>query len=178
MQIIRKYVLLLICVFTSLSLCAVSVPAEDESDIVDEHYSFSVKIGDVDAGYMISIEGIGLDVSIIESPIENSLLTKLKPDRIEPGRITLKKRFLDDSPLNDWIKSVLQGNIEQYRKNMTITLIGHDGGSESSRVVQRWRFYRCFPSSWEMSPFIAGSNNELTEEIVVACEWFEEDSKL
>ena len=73
---------------------------------------------------------------------------------------------------------MVEGNAEHYRKRIIISLLGYGGANESSYTIQRWRLFGCLPISWKLSPLSLDSRKELTEKLVIACEWLEEESKL
>lgn len=168
----------LLCIICSFFVVTASAASEVKGSDTIDSYSFNVKIGNVDADNIISVEGLGIIISVVRQPNENNLLTDLRPGRVELGRIILKKKFSANSMLNDWIERVVKGDVEHYRKNIVITLFGHSGKSEESYIVQKWRLYGCFPVSWALSPLSIGSSELPLELLTVACEQLEEESNL
>ena len=168
----------LLCIsFSFFVVTASAAPEVVSNDIIDS-YSFYVIIGNSNADGIISVAGLSIKISINKSRNDKNSLTELSPDRIEFGNITLTKKFSTNSVFNNWIEGMVEGNAEHYRKNIIITLLGYAGTNEGSYTIQRWRLYGCIPKSWRLSPLSMDSIDELTEHLVVACEWLEEESNL
>ena len=87
------------------------------------------------------------------------------------GDIILKKGYVANSMLSDWIQEAAQG--EADRRTVSIVLIdtaAPDGANE----IKRWNLFGCWPKQWKMVPTDGEGNDVLTEEVVIVIEWFEE----
>ena len=87
------------------------------------------------------------------------------PGNLSWADITLKRGFTADETLWKWRQQVLDGKIEQARKNGTIT--GYD--TEGQPVVQ-YTFQRGWISKWKGAGFDAKSNDMSIEEVTITHE--------
>ncbi|GAI96057.1 unnamed protein product, partial [marine sediment metagenome] len=60
------------------------------------------------------------------------------------------------------------------RKNVSIILTDRTPPWDKGVEIKRWNCYGCFPKWWSLSELNNESDNMLTEEMVIAVEWFEE----
>ena len=137
------------------------------------NYNFKVEIEGVDAGHFTSVDGLNIEQEVIEYQNGDDPLLRKRPGRVKYGDITLKKGYLATTILNDWIEAARCGNGDYTRKAMSIVL--HDNSDPGAGgAIKRWNCHQCFPKSWKMSSLDGKGNDVLTEEIVIAIEYFEE----
>ncbi len=79
-----------------------------------------------------------------------------------------------DTMLNDWIEASRVNDEQWSRKTVSIILIDTTPPWNRGVEIKRWNCYGCFPRSWMLSRLDNKSHAKLTEEMVVAIEWFEE----
>ena len=106
----------------------------------------------------------GLDVTV--TPIEYRNGSEDTTVRKIPGvkkfsNITLKRGVMGDLGFWNWIKSVLDGQVQ--RADGTITLL-----DESRSPVMRWRFRRGWPCRWT-GPTLTATKNEVAIEALEIC---------
>ncbi len=142
-------------------------PTRAES--VASRYSFRVEIDGVSAGQFTSVDGLSIEQEVIEYQNGDDPLTRKRPGRVKYGDITLKRGYVPSSVLNDWIEQARMGRGDYVRKTVTIILLGRDGAE-----LKRWICHECFPKSWKVSSLDDKGNAVLTEEVVIAIEYFEE----
>ena len=115
----------IICFLSSLFVIANVANADFSIDEYINSYSFNVKIGDYDITNIISVEGLGIEMSLVENESKNSQLIELSPGSVKIKQLTLKKRFIPNSFFNNWAEKALAGKSDQYLKNIIITLLGY-----------------------------------------------------
>ncbi len=130
-------------------------------------YNFVVEIDGIDAGQFLSVEGLSVEQEVIEYQDGDDLILRKRPGRAKYGDITLKKGFVADSVLSDWIEAAAQGKVA--RKTVSIALLDQHGDE-----VKRWDLFECWPKSWKISSPDGEGNDVLTEEMVLVIEWFQE----
>jgi phage tail-like protein len=106
----------------------------------------------------------GLEVEIV--PIEYRNGSEDNTVRKIPGlkkftNITLKRGVIGELTLWNWIKSVMDGQVQ--RANGTITLL-----DESGQPVMTWKFRRAWPCKWT-GPALNAAANEIAIESLELC---------
>lgn len=87
------------------------------------------------------------------------------PGNLSWSDITLKRGFTSDETLWKWRQQILDGQIEQARKNGTIT-----GYNTMGEPVVQYTFQRGWISKWKGSGFDAKSNDMSIEEVTITHE--------
>ena len=137
------------------------------------NYNFKVEIEGVEAGHFTTVDGLSVEQEVIEYQNGDDPLLRKRPGRVKYGDITLKKGYLATTILNDWIEQARCGNGAYERKAVSVVL--HDNSNPTDGgEIKRWNCQQCFPKSWKMSSLDGKGNDVLTEEIVIAIEYFEE----
>jgi phage tail-like protein len=137
------------------------------------NYNFRVTIEGVEAGQFTAVDGLSVEQEVIEYQNGDDPLTRKRPGRVKYGDVTLKKGYLATTILNDWIEQARIGRGDYARKSMSIIL--HDNTDPvAGGAIKTWNCHQCFPKSWKMSSLDGKGNDVLTEEIVIAIEYFEE----
>jgi len=94
------------------------------------------------------------------------------PEHTEFSNIELKRGVGIDDTLYDWRQQVIDGEMDQAKRNGTIKFYNFDkDGNEISKV---WAFYNAWPSRLEISAFDATGNGEvIIESVSLVVERFE-----
>jgi phage tail-like protein len=71
------------------------------------------------------------------------------------SNLTLKKGMVLDQSIYEWRKQVIDGNLEDALRDITIILISEKGSYEKELS---WRFYDTWPCKWEASTFDSMAN--------------------
>ena len=166
-------VLILFLVLGGLFVAGPAQPGRDFSVPVSK-YIFRVEIDGIDAGYFASVDGFRIEQEVIEYQDGDDPLVRKRPGRVKYGDITLRKGYMVGTVLNDWIEESRFGSGEYSRKNISIILTDHTPPWNRGVEIKRWNCFECFPRSWSLSGLNNESDNMLTEEMVIAVEWFEE----
>lgn len=90
------------------------------------------------------------------------------PGNLKWGNIVLKRGITGNLKMWEWRKQVIDGQIEQARKDGSI--VGYD---ENGAEIVRYNFKRGWPAKWEASDLNAGTNEVITETLEIAHEGLE-----
>jgi len=164
---------ILFLVLVSVFLVGQSDPVRD-FNVPVSNYKFRVEINGVDAGYFESVEGLKIEQDVIEYQEDDTPFILKRPGRVRYGDIILRKGYLVNTKLNDWIESSRTGDIQPDGGNVSIILIDKTPPWSKGVEIKRWNCHGCFPRSWMLSVLDNKSGNMVTEEMVIAIEWFEE----
>lgn len=156
-----------------LLLAAPTRRMEDFGDPIG-NYNVRIEIDGVDAGRFMSVDGLSIEQDVIEYQDGDDPLIRKRPGTVRYGDITLKKGYVASTVLNDWIEQARIGSGQFPRRNVAIVLVDNSKVASSNAELKRWNCFECFPKSWKISSLDGKGNDVLTEELVIAIEWFEE----
>jgi phage tail-like protein len=126
--------------------------------------SFVVEIDGVPTSSFRSVDGLSMDVEVVDITSAEDNIVRKRPGRVKYGDITLKKGYIAGSnELFDWISQAAAGKLE--RKSMSIAL-RDERGSE----IQRWNCFECFPKSWHGPVSVGERAGVAIEKIEIAVE--------
>jgi phage tail-like protein len=145
------------------------VGATFQSDPPLKTHHFNIQIGGVDAGAFKSVEGISIEVEIIEYHGADNVIHK-SPGRAKYGDITLKRAYNIGSTLNDWIEQARLDPVALDSREVSIQRLDKDGNG-----IQGWTLHSCFPVKWESPPFDTGGRKVAFESLTLACDSWEEN---
>jgi len=140
--------------------------ADNSNPLVSFHYA--IDISGVVKGYFTECSGIGSENEVIEHKIvdENGheLVQKI-PGRLKWENITLKRGITSSMDIWSWREQVVQGKVDEARKNGTITMF-----DQSLKPVAKWDFERAWPVKVS-GPTVKSDSNEFgIEELVITHE--------
>jgi phage tail-like protein len=138
------------------------------------NYIFHVEVDGLYFGYFASIDGLSIWQEVIEYKDENDPLIRKRPGSVKYGDIILRRGYMIDTMLNDWIEAARVNDEQWGRKTLSIILIDTTPPWNRGVEIKRWNCYGCFPTSWRLSRLDNERDAKLTEEMVLAIEWFEE----
>jgi phage tail-like protein len=158
--------LMVLLIVTSIAAYAPTRRMEDFGDPIG-NYNFRVEIEGVDAGQFASVEGLQVEIEVVEYQSGDDIILRKRPGGARYTNIVLKKGYTANTVLNDWIS---QANAGDYsRKSVSIILNDNAGGE-----IKRWNLFEAFPARWTITPLDGMGDEALYEEIEIAYEWFEE----
>jgi phage tail-like protein len=115
--------------------------------------------------------GLGSENQVVEykaSGPKGEFIIQKVPGRMKWNDITLKRGITDAMDMWQWRKLVEQGNVDQARKNGSITMYDQTG-----KPLARWNFVNAWPSKLT-GPSANANNNEVAiEELVITHEGYE-----
>ena len=132
-------------------------------------FAFRVEIDGIEVFGFKEVSGLSNKTDIYEYQEggENQYTHKLV-GQTTFSNIVLKHGIVLDNFLTEWREQVINGNIKDALRDITIILLGKD--NKNTKDDRSWRFYDVWPCKWEASTF-EGQSNELaieTLELAVA----------
>lgn len=131
-------------------------------------YSFLVKIDGIQMPQVIEVTGLKMSVGKIEIKQQTDAgLYKIThvPGRPEAGEFTIKRGLTDSKTITDWLKSVMEGDVQGARKTATVEVLDYAG-----TTIKSYEFRNVWVKSVELDPFKAGGTDTLTEKITCTYE--------
>jgi phage tail-like protein len=132
---------------------------------------FSLEFQGAVVGAFRECSGLGSENEIVEykaSGPKGDMVIKKVPGRLKWNNITLKRGITDAMDLWKWRKLVEQGNVDQARKNGTITMYDTKGSA-----IAKWNFTNAWPSKITGPEANAGNNEVAIEELEITHEGYE-----
>jgi phage tail-like protein len=134
-------------------------------------YTFKIEIDGQVIAQFKEVSGMSAECQVIEHRENNMTgkeVIKMLPGQKKWGPITLKRGKTDNKAIWDWQKLVLDGKIDEARKNGSIVLYDY-AGSE----VSRFNIFNAWPSKASIGGLQAGGNDVLMEEVTLVHEGLE-----
>ena len=168
----KKYKYLLLLLTTTLFLAGATSHIKNPYAI--SNYHFKVLVNGGDAGVFSEVSGLYIEqqaVGYLNS--DDDVLARKRPSTVTYSNLTFKKEYTGVSLFCDWIEGAHLIADDDKFKDITVLLYKVQENGDSTQI-KRWCFIECFPVSWKLSPLKNGPDREvLTEEIVVAVNWYE-----
>jgi phage tail-like protein len=114
--------------------------------------------------------GLAMEIDVVENTQTSKTgdtFTRRRPGVAKYGEITLKRTFTKDKAFYDWAQKIRDGE-KEFRSAGAIVLRDIDGAE-----VERWTFAAAWPSKWSASDLDVGSNDLMTETVVLQVELLE-----
>lgn len=143
-------------------------------DVPVSEYEFRVEINGVDVGCFESVRGLRIEQEVIEYEEEQTPFVMKRAGQVRYGDIVLKRGYLVGTELNDWIEAPKGEDGQSDNMTVSIILVDKTPPWDSGVEIRRWNCYGCVPRLWRLSPLKNNGGKMLTEEMVIAVEWFEE----
>ncbi len=118
------------------------------------------------------VSGIGseMETEDLAEGGENRFVHRL-PKTLKHPKLVLKRGVAPkDSPLVDWCKDVLEGQLIEQVKPMTVEVSLMNEAGEPTRV---WSFVNAFPVNWEVEGFNSTKNEIAIEKIELSYNYFD-----
>lgn len=134
------------------------------------NYHFLLEVGGATVGEFQSVSGLSAETEVIEfrEGGENSLVHKL-PGRLKYSNIVLKRGYIPDSVLRDWIWTNLDPDGMIDRRDGALVLRDRAGNQ-----VVRYEFFDAWPCKWSGFTPEEKSDAAFVEEIVICTNFFRE----
>ncbi len=134
---------------------------KDTSRVFDHQgaFRFRLELGGIQAGSFRSVEGLSVNVELIEYQGGGDKYARQIPGRPKIAPVVLKKGYVNTSFLWDWMKSNMEGELKL--ENVSVVLLTDDGQND----LARYELSDCWPSSWKGWQLDANSSNAMVEEI-------------
>ena len=126
-------------------------------------YNFTVEISGVNAGYFKGVDGINLEMEVIEFQDGDDLFLRKRPGRAKFGDVTFKKGYIVTDDLQAWWRDCRDGKYD--RRDISIHLNDNAGNT-----VRSWNLFGCWPKAWKVNGFDGKGNDVVTEEVTFVVE--------
>ena len=169
-----KASIVLLLVASAFAVIAMAPDARRfETDFGDPigNYNFRVEIDGVNAGLFTSVDGLSVEQEVIEYRDGSDNIVRKLPGRTKYSNITLKRGYVADDAMHDWIQSSLLDPSGETiaRKNGSLILVNKAGED-----LVRYNFFEAWPCKWKGLSTEGDKGETLTEEVEICIEWFEE----
>lgn len=131
------------------------------------NYNFNVEIEGVEAGQFTSVDGLTMEVEVIEYTTGDETLVRKRPGLVTYRNVILKRGYTATTVLSDWINAVRAGD---YTRKAVSIILNDNAGTE----IKRWNLFEAFPVRWTVADLDSQDHKALYEEIEISIEWFEE----
>lgn len=139
--------------------------------LVEVHtgFRFMVTIDDVYAAVFTecTLPNLQVETMDVKEGGQNGFTHKL-PVRVNVGTVKLKHGITHDIKLLNWYMLVLQGNIKDATRKVSVVLQDSVG-----EPISTWHFLNAYPIKWVGPQLKAGDNSVAIEEIELAHHGFE-----
>jgi phage tail-like protein len=131
-------------------------------------FHYGIEVQGIVNGYFTECSGIGSEHELIEHKIVDEKgresIQKI-PGRLKWQDITLKRGITSNMDIWDWRDQIVQGKVEDARKNGSIVMFDQAGDE-----VARWNFENAWPLKVSGPSMKADSNEFGIEELVITHE--------
>ena len=131
-------------------------------------FNFLLELDGAAAGYFTEVSGVGSEHELVEHKVVDEggreIVRKI-PGRLKWTDVTLKRGVTSNVELWEWRQIVLEGTMDDARKNATITMF-----DRSYTPVARWHFSNAWPSKLTGPTFKADDNGIGVEEVTIVHE--------
>lgn len=130
-----------------------------------------LEVDGVTEGIFREVSGLDSETEVVEHRVTGkggNLIVHKVPAATKWSNIVLKRGITDDTKLRDWRKKIEDGQVEQNRKNGSVTLYAPDG-----TVVARYTFRRAWPCKMQGPQLNAAANELAIETLELAHEGLE-----
>jgi phage tail-like protein len=126
---------------------------------------FRVKIDGVQIPKVMEVSGVKNEVDKIEmkqQTEDGKYVVRQLIGRPKAGEITVTRGLTDSKTVNDWLKTVMQGDVAGARKTASVELLDYKG-----ETIKTYNFINCWVRSVEIGSLKAGAAEQATEKFVV-----------
>jgi phage tail-like protein len=135
-------------------------------------YHFAIQVDGEPWAQFKEVSGLSTEVQVIEhkeTTITGKDVVKKLPGQKKYGDITLKIGVTDDKKIFEWHKKVLDGKIDEARKNGSIVLYDYANAEKA-----RWNFVNACPSKVSYGSMSTTSNDILLQDVTLVVESVEQ----
>lgn len=127
--------------------------------------TFALQLDEVTIATFRKCTGLTYKTDVIESKevtAEGKMIIRKVPGATKWEPLTLERRVDDATALEEWRQQVLDGKIDEARRNGSIVQF-----DSTLTEVARWNFENGWPSDWKASDLDAGANAIATETVTI-----------
>lgn len=127
-------------------------------------YKFIFKLDGIEMPAVTEVTGLKLEVEKIELKSQTSdgkYIISHMPGPVKAGEITVTRYLTDDQKLVDWWNNIMKGTLDRHTATVEIRDLAGD------KKVRGYSFNGVWVKSIETNSFKAGSNDAMTEKVVL-----------
>lgn len=127
--------------------------------------TFALQLDQVTVATFRKCGGLTYKTDVIESKevtAEGKMIIRKVPGATKWEPLTLERRVDDTTALEEWRQLVLDGKIDEARRNGSIVQF-----DSTLTEIARWNFENGWPSDWKASDLDAGANAIATETVTI-----------
>lgn len=127
-------------------------------------------------GFIVTIDGIQIpkvtEVSGLKNEVDKIELKQQTSDgkyvvrqligRPKPGEFTVTRGLTESKTVTDWLKTVMEGDVQGSRKTASVALLDYQG-----TTIKTYNFVNCWVRSVEINSLKAGAAEQATEKFTV-----------
>ena len=154
------------------TLASASLPANPPGaqDELVGNFNFHLEIEEVSVGQFAEVSGLSVEREIVEYRDGGELgLVRKLPGHLKYSNITLKRGFVPDRPLREWIWLSLEPDTPVERRDGALSLRDRAGNE-----LVRYEFTQGWPCKWSGATVAAQSDSAFVEELVICIDSFRE----
>lgn len=132
-------------------------------------YRFRITVDGITLGAFTecALPSLQVETLDIKEGGQNTFSHKL-PVRVNAGSLTLKHGLTSGKQLLDWYLQVLDGDMENAVRDVTITML-----DETGATLMNWTFYNAYPIKWGGPQLKADNSAVAIEELELVHHGFE-----
>jgi phage tail-like protein len=130
---------------------------------------FGLEIDGIQSSWK-SVSGLESSMEVVlhkESTKEGKLVVRKAPGQKNFNDFTFTRGVTTNMDLTKWHKQVLDGKINDARKNIGLTLYAQGG-----KAIATWAFSRAWPTKLTLSGLSAGANEVAIESMTIAADFY------
>jgi phage tail-like protein len=156
----------LILIAAALLFSVISTQSQAAKETFDRskpHLSFVVSSPDMDMAGFRQLDGLGIDIEVIEYQDGDDLILRKRPGRLKYSNITLERPYKGATDIEQWAHQT--GQREGVRRDLSLVIL-----DRSALPIRTFSLLNCFPSNWTLTTNDKGG---LVERLTLAVERIE-----
>ncbi len=127
-------------------------------------WSFRIEIGGNPVGHFTKVEGLTMNVEVIEYQHGDDIVPRKRMGRIKVDNVRLVKGYVVTPDLFEWCEDAMKGDVS--RNSISVVLLADDHVTE----MTRYNLYEVWPVKWSGFKLDGKGQGALVEEIELAVE--------
>ncbi|MDQ0850362.1 phage tail-like protein [Arthrobacter sp. B3I9] len=126
---------------------------------------FTVTIDGIEVPRVIEVSGLKTEVDKIElkqQTQDGKYVVRQLIGRPKAGELTVTRGLTQSKTINDWLKTVMEGDVAGARKTAAVSLLDYKG-----ETLKTYNFVNCWVKSVEVNSLKAGATEQATEKFVI-----------
>ena len=127
--------------------------------------AFSVTIDGIEVPRVIEVSGLKTEVDKIElkqQTKDGKYVVRQLIGRKRPGTFSVTRGLTGSMTVNNWLKTVMEGDVAGARKTAAVALLDYKG-----ETLKTYNFVNCWVQSIELNSLKAGATEQATEKFTI-----------